>query len=70
MTEHARNRQRDYALSLMKWIVVLPINGGTDWYDVAAFAYEADALDYCGQCNIDGRDPKHEVRPLGKEYRA
>lgn len=61
---------RDYELSLLSWIVVLPINGGTDWHVVAAFASNWDASQYCRWLNAadPGMEYPYELRPIGTRH--
>ena len=67
-TDRERNTHRDYELSPMRWVVIELINGDTDWYDIAAFAYESEALAYRNRHNHAMRSNDYEVRPLGREY--
>ena len=63
-----RNESRDYALSLMRWIVIQPTNGGTDQDDIAAFAYESDALAYQYTCHNANPSVALEIHALGREF--
>jgi len=65
-----RNTQRDYLLSAMRYVVVEPINGGTDWYNLAAFTGKHVANEWAKANtpeNLHGDYPL-EVRELGTEY--
>lgn len=46
--QHSRpeNQIHNYALSLLAWTVQEQINGGTDWYEVAAFNDQDAAIEY------------------------
>ena len=46
---------------MLRYIVIQFINGGTDWYDLAAFESEADARDFAA--GYEGT-PGVEVRML------
>ena len=67
-----RNESRDYELSPMRYVVVQPINGKSDWYTVAAFSSNDDARRWAKD-NTVADDPARnlyplEVREVGQEY--
>lgn len=36
---------------MLRHLVIQPINGATDWYDLAAFSTREDAEDWCATYN-------------------
>ncbi len=46
----------------LRWLVIQPINGKTDWYDLAAFASLAEAREWRDQYNGDDLG---DAAPLG-----
>ena len=70
MSTRKRNECRDYELSSMRFVVVEPINGRTDWYTRAAFQFEGDAKEYAAANtpdNLRAGDYPLEVREIGVE---
>jgi len=68
----AEMNTHDYETSLLRWAVVEPINGGTDWNVIAAFPDEADAEQYAEWQNQTFRfpdDARLKVRDIGTHYK-
>lgn len=63
------NEIHNYALSLLAWAVQEPLNGGTDWREVAAFHDEQDAIDYAAYLTKrDAPKDAYVVSHVGTRY--
>ena len=63
------NEIHNYSLSLLSWLVSEPINGGTDWHEVAAFDDEQDAKDYAEYLTKrSAHDQPYAVSFVGTRY--
>jgi formaldehyde-activating enzyme involved in methanogenesis len=63
------NQIHNYALSLMKWAVQEQFHGGTDWYEVAAFADKTDAEQYAKYLTATNHpDLPYVVSHVGTRY--
>lgn len=62
------NQNHIYETSLLGWAVQEMINGGTDWYTVAAFQHEYAAQKYAEYLS-ENSDDKYEVSWVGTLHR-